>query len=125
MKASSADLQLLEDLLASPTANWRRFVDRYASTVIQVVQHARQNQKWTLTQKDADAVVVATFERLSENNLEILHRFDGNGSFTTFLTVAARRIVIQELQDRGAEQRIQTALKDASAERLQIPGTAS
>lgn len=125
MKASYTDLQLLEDLFAAPTANWRRFIDRYASTVIQVVQHARQSQKWTLTQKDADAVVVATFERLAENDLEILRRFDTSGSFTTFLTVAARRIVIQELQDRGAEQRIQTALKDDSARRLQIPSSAA
>lgn len=124
MKASSADLQLLEDLFASPSANWRRFIDRYASTVIQVVQHARHSQKWTLTQKDADAVVVATLERLAENDLEILRRFDRSGSFNTFLTVASRRIVMQELQDRGAEQRIQTALKDDSARRLQIPGSA-
>ncbi|QDU74226.1 hypothetical protein Pan97_12310 [Bremerella volcania] len=125
MKASSADLQLLEDLFASPTANWRRFIDRYTSTVIQVVQHARQSQKWTLTQKEADAVVVATFERLAENDLEILRRFDTSGSFTTFLTVASRRIVILELQDRVAQQRIQTALKDDSARRLQIPGSAA
>jgi len=125
MQASSADHQLLEDLFASPSANWRRFIDRYAGTVIQVVQHARHSQKWTLTPKEADAVVVATFERLAENDLEILRRYDHSGSFTTFLTLAARRIVIQELQDRGAEQRIQTALQDASAERLQIPGMAS
>ncbi|MEW4564364.1 hypothetical protein AB1K70_17630 [Bremerella sp. JC770] len=123
MKASTADLQLLEDLFASPTANWRRFIDRYASTVIQVVQHARHCQKWTLTQKDADAVVVATFERLAENDLEVLRRFDNGGNFNTFLTVAARRIALQELQDRGAEQRIQTALRDDSAKRLQIPGS--
>lgn len=125
MQASSADLQLLEDLFASPDVNWRRFIDRYASTVIQVVQHARQSQKWTLTPKEADAVVVATFERLAENDLEILRRYEGSGSFTTFLTVAARRIIIQELQDRGTEQRIQTALKDDSARRLQIPGSAA
>lgn len=122
MKTDSTDRQLLEDLFDSPALHWRRFINRYASTVVQVVQHARQTQKWTLTPKEADAVVVATFERLAENDLEILRRFDGSSRFTTFLTVAARRIVLQELQDRGAEQRLQTALQDASAERLQIPG---
>lgn len=123
MKSSSADLQLLDELFSSPALHWRRFVDRYASTVVQVVQHCRQTQKWTLTSKEADEVVVSVFEQLAENDLAILRRFDTATSFTTFLTVASRRIVVQELQDRGAEQRIQTALKDASSERLQIPGT--
>ena len=122
MNPSSTDLQLIRDLLAAPALQWRTFVDRYASTVIQVVQQCRQSQKWTLTAKEIDQVVVATFERLAENDLEVIRRFDGTGSFNTFLTIAARRIIIQELQDRGTEQRLQSALRDASSERLQIPG---
>ncbi|GAA4425763.1 hypothetical protein [Bremerella cremea] len=122
MNPSSTDLQLIRDLLAAPALHWRTFVDRYASTVIQVVQQCRQSQKWTLTAKEIDQVVVATFERLAENDLEVIRRFDGAGSFNTFLTIAARRIIIQELQDRGTEQRLQSALRDASSERLQIPG---
>ncbi|MEW4451783.1 hypothetical protein AB1L30_03760 [Bremerella sp. JC817] len=122
MNPSSTDLQLIRDLLAAPALHWRTFVDRYASTVIQVVQQCRQSQKWTLTAKEIDQVVVATFERFAENDLEVIRRFDGTGSFNTFLTIAARRIIIQELQDRGTEQRLQSALRDASSERLQIPG---
>ena len=125
MKPSSTDLQLIRDLLEAPALHWRTFVDRYAGTVVQVVQQARQSQKWTLTNKEIDQAVVATFERLAENDLEILRRYDESGSFNTFLTIAARRIVIQELQDRGTEQRLQSALQDASSQRLQIPGSAS
>lgn len=122
MKSSSTDLTLLDELFDSPSLHWRRFVDRYAGTVVQVVQHCRQTQKWTLTSKEANDVVVSVFEQLAENDLAILRRFDTSTSFNTFLTVASRRIVIQELQDRGAQQRIQTALQDASSQRLQIPG---
>lgn len=122
MKSSSTDLALLDELFDSPSLHWRRFVDRYAGTVVQVVQHCRQTQKWTLTSKEVSDVVISVFEQLAENDLAILRRFDTSTSFNTFLTVASRRIVIQELQDRGAQQRIQTALKDASSQRLQIPG---
>lgn len=122
MKSSSTDLALLDELFDAPSLHWRRFVDRYAGTVVQVVQHCRQTQKWTLTSPEANDIVISVFEQLAENDLAILRRFDTSTSFNTFLTVVSRRIIIQELQDRGAQQRIQTALKDASSQRLQIPG---
>ncbi|MBI1247146.1 hypothetical protein GC197_04800 [bacterium] len=124
MNPNSTDSQLLSDLLDRPALHWRPFVDRYAGMVVQVVQHCRQSQKWTLAAKQADQVVATVFERLAENDLEIIRRYEGTGSFTTFLTVAARRIAIQELQDHHSNQRLQTALKDASSERLQIPKAA-
>ena len=125
MKLSAADSQLLDDLLASPAQHWPRFIDRYASVVSQVVQHCWQSQQWPLTPQDAEEIVVAVFQQLAQDDLTLLRRFDRQGSLSTYLTVAARRIALQELHDRTAQQRLQSALVDDSSRRLQIPGSAA
>ena len=125
MKLSAADSQLLDDLLTSPAEHWHRFIDRYASVVSQVVQHCWQTQKWPLTPPDAEEIIVAVFQQLAADNLALIRRFDRQGSLSTYLTVAARRIALQELHDRTAQQRLQSALVDDSSQRLQIPGTAA
>ncbi len=121
MKLATADDQLLDDLLASPVSNWKRFVDRYASTVWQTIQHCCQAQGWQLEDDEMQVVLQATFQCLAADNLAILRAFDGQSRFTTYLTIAARRIVLERLQHDDKQRRLKSALVADTSQRLQIP----
>lgn len=97
------DRRLLERCIERKPGAWEDFVNRFLGLIIHVVNHSAQSRNLNVTAEDRDDLCAEVFLRILRNDFAILRRFRGQSSLATYLTVVARRIVVQELVSRFAK----------------------
>ncbi len=101
MPLTEIDLQLLERCLQHKPRAWEDFVDRFLGLVTGVVRHSARTQGVRLSREDRDDLCAEVFLSLLKDNLDVLRHFRGRSSLATYVTVVARRVVVNELLLRG------------------------
>ncbi|MDP1561897.1 MAG: sigma-70 family RNA polymerase sigma factor [Pirellulaceae bacterium] len=100
MTASPYDLELIQRCLSRDRQAWESLVDRSLRIVAQVVRHTARSRGITIAASDQDDLVAEVFLELCNNDFATLRRYRGNSSFTTYLTVIARRVIVRNLVKR-------------------------
>lgn len=113
MVLSEIDRNLLERCLQRKPRAWEDFVDRFMGLVVHVVSHTAQARSVRLSPEDRGDLTNDVFLKLLEDDFAILRHFRGQSSLATYLTVAARRIVVKGL----LHQRPSARLLDAGVKR--------
>jgi RNA polymerase sigma-70 factor (ECF subfamily) len=94
------DRELLELCLQRKPRAWENFVDRFMGLLVHVVNHTAQARSIRLTPHNRDDLIAEVFLELLRNDFAILRNFRGQSSLATYLTVVARRIVVNRLLDK-------------------------
>lgn len=100
MSASEQDLELIQRCLRQDKHAWEDFVDRYLRIVIHVVQHTTRSRGIVIPESDREDLVAEVFLEMCRNDYACLRRFRGDSSFSSYLTVIARRVVVGSLVKR-------------------------
>jgi len=98
---SEYDLELIQRCLNEDKHAWEDLVDRSLRVVLHVVAHTRRSRGLELSQVDSDDLVAEVFLELCKKDYAALRRFKGQSSFTSYLTVVARRVVVRSLGKRS------------------------
>lgn len=115
------DRNLLARCLEREPGAWKEFVDRFAGLFAHVIQHTANARSIPLTPHDIDDLAADVFLALLANNSDILRRFRGESSLSTYLTVICRRIVVQEMiRRRMAEEMGHVKTHGAALERANV-----
>ncbi len=97
MALSEIDRNLLDRCLQRKPRAWEDLVDRFIGLIIHVVGHTAQARSIRLTPEDRDDLCAEVFLNIIKDDFAILHRFRGQSSLATYLTVVARRIVVKRM----------------------------
>lgn len=100
MSASPYDLELIQRCLSRERQAWEALVDRSLRIVVQVVRHTSRSRGITISSSDQEDLVADVFLELCKDDFAALRRFKGGSSFSTYLTVIARRVIVRNLVRR-------------------------
>jgi RNA polymerase sigma-70 factor (ECF subfamily) len=98
------DRELLRLCLDGAPGAWDAFLDRYGGLLVHVVARAAAQRGVPLGPGDRDDLVAEVLVEILRNDSAVLRGFQGRASFTTFLTVIARRVAVRSMI-RSAEAR--------------------
>jgi RNA polymerase sigma-70 factor (ECF subfamily) len=94
---SEIDRNLLDRCLKRKPRAWEDFVDRFLGLVLHVIKHTAQARGIHLSPQDRDDLCAEVFLQIIQNDFALLRHFRGQSSLATYLTVAARRIVVRRM----------------------------
>lgn len=115
MALSEIDRNLLERCLDRKPRAWEDFVDRFLGLVIHVVNHAACARSVRLTSDDRDDLCAEVLLNLIKDDFAVLRHFRGQASLATYLTVVARRIVVnQMLKGKSMARLSEGAMREAA-----------
>ena len=100
MPLTEKDRQLITQLLTGSTTAWNSLVDRYAGLIVQVIRHTAHAHSLKLSQDDIEDLAADVFSTLLERDMAAIRGFRGRSSFSTYLTVIVRRVVLRKLTQR-------------------------
>lgn len=100
MALTEIDRNLLRRCLAQEPGAWQDLVDRFIGLFVHVIRHTAHARSVTLRPEDVDDLCAEIFTTLVARDFAVLRNFRGNSSLATYLTVVARRIVVQEMMRR-------------------------
>lgn len=100
MSASPYDLELIQRCLSRERQAWEALVDRSLRIVVQVVRHTGRSRGIAISSSDQEDLVADVFLELCKDDFAALRRFKGGSSFSTYLTVIARRVIVRNLVRR-------------------------
>lgn len=120
MPLTEKDRLLINYLLSGQPGAWNNFVDRYADLIVHVIRHTAHAHSLKLSQDDLDDLTGDVFSTLLDRNMGAIRGFRGRSSFSTYLTVIVRRVVLRKLTQRryleafGHVQAHQASVGDAT-----------
>jgi RNA polymerase sigma-70 factor (ECF subfamily) len=97
------DRQLIDRCLRKEPGAWNDFVDRYMGLIYHVIHHVSHARSIVLSPADVEDIAAEIFLGIVDDDYGVLHRFKGQSSLPTYLTVVARRICVKELIKRQRE----------------------
>lgn len=100
MALSEVDRELLRECLHHEPQAWERFVDRFLSLVVHVINHTALARSVQLATHDAEDFASEVFLTILADDYALLRRFRSESSLATYLTVVARRVVVREMLKR-------------------------
>jgi RNA polymerase sigma-70 factor (ECF subfamily) len=96
------DRELLRRCLNKEPGSWNDFVDRFLGLIYHVIHHTAHLRSMPLKPEDVEDLAAEVLLQVVANDYAVLRQFRGKSSLSTYLTVIARRICVQELARRGA-----------------------
>jgi RNA polymerase sigma-70 factor (ECF subfamily) len=99
---SEIDRNLLERCLQGKPRAWEDFVDRFMGLVMHVINHTAQARGARLGPEDREDLCAEVFLSIVKDDFALLRHFRGQSSLATYLTVVARRIVVNRMIERYA-----------------------
>jgi len=99
-----ADRLLLRRCLDAEPGAWDAFFERYAGLLAHVVGRAAAQRGVPLGPADRDELIADVLVEILRNDAAVLRAFHGRSSFSTYLTVIARRVAVRSMM-RAAEAR--------------------
>lgn len=106
MALSEIDRNLLQRCLDKKPRAWEDFVDRFMGLVVHVVNHSAQCRSLRLAPEDREDLAAQVFMTIVRDDMAVLRRFRGESSLATYLTVIARRIVVEEILKQKPPSRL-------------------
>ncbi len=106
MALSEIDRNLLDRCLQQKPRAWEDFVDRFIGLITHVIRHTTQNISDQLTNDDYGEFCNEIFLTILKNDYAVLRHFKGESSLATYLTVVARRRMIQLLTKRRRKEEV-------------------
>jgi len=100
VSASPYDLELIQRCLSRERQAWEALVDRSLRIVVQVVRHTGRSRGIAISPTDQEDLVAEVFLELCKDDFAALRRFQGSSSYSTYLTVIARRVIVRNLVKR-------------------------
>lgn len=94
------DRSLLKRCIAEESGAWRDFVDRFIGLFVHVINHTAQARSIRLAADDIDDLCSEIFLGILAKDYAVLRHFRGKCSLATYLTVVARRLVVQQISKR-------------------------
>lgn len=115
MALTDLDRQLIARCLDREPEAWCEFVDRYIGVVFHVVHHTATMRNVGLKSDEVEDLAADVLATIVDNNFKILRQFRGRSSLANYLTVIARRVVVNKLVRRAIHD------KKAHAARAEYP----
>ena len=94
---TAVDRDLLKRCLNREAGSWNEFVDRYLSLIYHVIGYTAHLRSVRLGPEDVEDIAAEVLLKIVSNNFRIFREFRGESSLAPYLTVASRRICVQEL----------------------------
>lgn len=117
MALTEIDRQLISRCLDRETEAWCEFVDRYLGVVYHVIHHSAHMRGIEVTRDEAEDLAADVMAAIVDGNFKILRRFRGKSSLASYLSVIARRVVVNKLVRRAVYEKKLEAAKQRQEER--------
>ena len=109
MSLTDLDRRLIRRCLSHEPEAWQEFVDRFVSVIYHAIAHSAHMRSVVLDADEVEDIVSDVMMQLVQSNFKILRHFRGKSSLATYLTVIARRIVVNRLARKQAIERIKSS----------------
>ena len=109
MPLTQSDRQLLVRCIEGQPFAWHTFVDRFIGLMMLVVDQTAKTRSVELNEKNREELAAEIFTEIMRDDFQLLRDFESDCSLDAYLTVIARRIVANSM-----DQRLQGS--DSSAE---------
>ena len=114
---SEIDRNLLERCLARKPRAWEDFVDRFMGLVLHVVDHTARVRSMQVSPEDREDLCALVFLEIVKNDFAVLRHFRRQSSLATYLTVVARRVIVNALlRRRSAQNAERRAVEEGAGE---------
>jgi RNA polymerase sigma-70 factor (ECF subfamily) len=110
------DRDLIRRCLHHETGAWNEFVNRYLGLVYHVINHTAHLRSYPIKPQETEDIASSILLQVIENDYAVLRQFRGKSSLSTYLTVIARRICVQELARKAG-------IKEVSSAAIKEPAT--
>jgi RNA polymerase sigma-70 factor (ECF subfamily) len=87
--------------------SWNDFVDRFLGLIYHVIHHTAHLRSMPLQPEDVEDLAAEVLLQVVADNYAVLRQFRQKSSLSTYLTVIARRICVQELARRAVAREVQ------------------
>jgi RNA polymerase sigma-70 factor (ECF subfamily) len=104
---TNLERNLLQRCLAHEAGAWNDFVDRYLGLIYHVIRHTSHLRSVPLRPEDTEDLAAEILLQIVANDYATLRQFRGESSLTTYVTVIARRICVNELAKRAQSKEVQ------------------
>jgi RNA polymerase sigma-70 factor (ECF subfamily) len=108
----ASDRDLIKRCLNHEAGSWNDFVDRFLGLIYHVVNHASHLRSVPLRPEDGEDLAAEVLLQIVANDYAVLRQFRKESSLATYLTVVARRIVVQELAKRQVAREVLHPVND-------------
>jgi RNA polymerase sigma-70 factor (ECF subfamily) len=95
------DRDLIRRCLHHETGAWSEFVHRYLGLVYHVITHTAHLRSYPIRPDETEDIAAMVLLQVIDNDYSTLRQFRGKSSLSSYLTVIARRICVQELARRA------------------------
>ena len=101
MPLTAPDRELIRRCLNHQEGAWNEFVDRYLGLIYHVVTHTAHLRSYPIQPHEVEDIAANVLLQVIEKDYNVLKQFRGNSSLSSYLTVIARRICVQDLAKRA------------------------
>lgn len=95
MTLIDVDRELLQSCVQGKYQAWESFVDRFAGTVLQVIDHVSAAHSQAISENEREKLCLMMFAKLRENRFALLKSYRGKSTFASFLVVHCRRFLLE------------------------------
>jgi RNA polymerase sigma-70 factor (ECF subfamily) len=100
------DRELVRRCLHREAGAWREFVDRYLGLVYHVINHTAHLRSYPIRPQEAEDIAASVLMQVIDNDYAFFRQFRGKSSLSSYLTVVARRVCVQELARRAGTKEV-------------------
>ena len=101
MPLTQQDRDLIRRCLHHESGAWSEFVHRYLGLVYHVITHTAHLRSYPIRPDETEDIAAVIMLQVIDNDYATLRQFRGKSSLSSYLTVIARRICVQELARRA------------------------
>ena len=111
MPLTAPDRELIKRCLNHQDGAWNEFVDQYLGLIYHVVTHAAHLRSYPIQPHETEDIAANVLLQVIEKDYNVLKQFRGNSSLSSYLTVIARRICVQDLAKRAGIKEVSAAVE--------------
>ena len=111
MPLTASDRELIRRCLNHQDGAWNEFVDRYLGLIYHVIIHAAHLRSYPIQPHETEDIAANVLLQVIEKDYAVLKQFHFNSSLSSYLTVIARRICVQDLAKRAGIKEVSAAVE--------------
>lgn len=101
MPLTNQDRDLIRRCLHREAGSWNEFVDRYLGLVFHIINHTAHLRSYPIRPDEAEDIAQTVLLQVIDNDYAVFRQFRGKSSLSSYLTVIARRICVQQLAKKA------------------------
>ena len=121
MPLTPQDRDLIRRCLHHEAGAWNEFVDRYLGLVYHVINHTAHLRSYPIKADESEDIAAIILLQVVDNDYSVLRQFRGKSSLSTYLTVIARRICVQELARKSGMKEVPASSAPEPATKVGAP----